>query len=293
LTGQSTAAASITPGPRSREWRTEPPAAQTRLLRGTRPLKRWRYVAAFDDELCVCAADVRIGFAHQTFWALLQRHSGELRERTRLLPRRTEVQMRAARHPGEAGLLRVRDRGVELELLLDEQAGIEALCAHGAAAVWTRKQAGIAARGTVSLDGGPAREVSALAVVDDTAGHHARVTEWRWSAGVGVTAAGDALAWNLVEGVNDPVVGSERAVWRGAEVREPAPVRFAPDLSGIWFADGSRMAFQPEAERSRRDRLLLLESDYRAPFGHFSGTLEGGIELARGSGVMEHHRARW
>ena len=53
-------------------------------MRRGRPLKRWRYVAFFSDELMGCAATVQIGPARQTFWALLDRTSGELRERTRL-----------------------------------------------------------------------------------------------------------------------------------------------------------------------------------------------------------------
>jgi hypothetical protein len=36
-----------------------------------------------------------------------------------------------------------------------------------------------------------------------------------------------------------------------------------------------------------------VRSDYRAPFGWFSGTLPGGIPLAHAYGVVEHHRARW
>ena len=77
---------------------------------------------------------------------------GSLRERTRLLPRRAETV--AARPEGR---MRVRDRGVVLELRLQEEDGIKALCPHGRGEVWTRKQAGIAARGTLALDGGPAR----------------------------------------------------------------------------------------------------------------------------------------
>ena len=34
-------------------------------------------------------------------------------------------------------------------------------------------------------------------------------------------------------------------------------------------------------------------SDYRQPFGTFTGTLGGGVELAEGFGVMERHTARW
>ena len=35
-----------------------------------RPLKRWRWVGVFSEELMVCAAQVRIGPARQSFWAL-------------------------------------------------------------------------------------------------------------------------------------------------------------------------------------------------------------------------------
>jgi hypothetical protein len=57
--------------------------------------------------------------------------------------------------------------------------------------------------------------------------------------------------------------------------------------------DGAQLSFAPEAERSRRENLIIVRSDYRAPFGTFSGTLPGGRELASGLGVVEHHRARW
>jgi hypothetical protein len=273
-----------------------------RLLRGTRPLKRWRYVGIFGEELMACAALVQIGPARQSFWAV-QLPGGEMRERTRMLPRRRELQLglgsageeTPARGAlaAEPGRLRVRDRGVELDLALDEDAGIEALCPHGRFEVWTRKQAGVRAHGTLAIDGGPPREIEALAVIDDTAGHHARRTEWHWSAGVGEAPGGDALAWNLVTGVNDPPSGSERAVWIAGEPHEVARVSFAPDLSRISCDDGSELRFHAEAERSRRENLLIVSSDYRAPFGTFSGTLPGGIALARGRGVVEHHRARW
>lgn len=278
----------------------DPPPAQTRLFRGTRPLKRWRYVGVFSEELSACAALVQIGPARQSFWALHDRSDGSMRERTRMLPRRGEVELTHAPTrsgaPGGArapGRLRIRDRGVDLDVLLEEDAGIEALCPHGRAAVWTRKQAGIEAHGTLSLDGGPARPIRALAVIDDTAGHHARETEWRWSAGVGEGAGGEALAWNLVSGVNDPPTGSERAVWVAGEPHEVPAVTFGEDLASIRCEDGSLLSFTAETERSRSDNLLILRSDYRAPFGTFSGTLPGGVELAGGRGVVEHHRARW
>jgi hypothetical protein len=243
-------------------------------------------VGVFCEELMACAAIVRIGPARQTFWALTMRDGSPLRERTRLLPRPREVVL-------DRGTLRIEDLGVRLELALTEDAGFEARCANGHSYVWTRKQGGIAAHGTLAIDGGPERKIVALAVIDDTLGYHSRHTEWHWSAGVGLGPDGSALAWNLVSGVNDPPTGSERAVWRGGQPQEAAPVSFAADLSSLRCADGSELRFRAEAERSRRDNLLLVASDYRAPFGTFSGQLPGGIELAQGLGVMEHHRARW
>jgi hypothetical protein len=275
-------------------------------------------VGVFCEELMACAALVQVGPARQGFWAVFARDEGRLRERTRLLPpwrRRTEeghgaielVPGRARTEGGHAppesehlrvrkgklGRLRVNDGGVLLDLLLLEDAGIEALCPHGRQEVWTRKQAGIPARGTLSLDGGPPREIEALAVIDDTAGYHARRTEWQWSAGVGDGPDGVALAWNLVSGVNDPPAGSERAVWVAGEPHEAPPVTFAPDLSKITCEDSSELRFDAETERTRSDNFVIFKSDYRAPFGAFTGILPGGIALARGLGVMEHHRARW
>jgi hypothetical protein len=270
----------------------QPPRAQTRLLRGARPRKLWRYVGVFCEELMACAALVQIGPARQSFWALLDREAGWMRERTRLVPRRGELLLHAGRTNAD-GRLRIVDRGVALDLALEEEAGIQALCPHGRFEVWTRKQAGIPAHGTLRVDGGTPREIHGRAVVDDTCGHHARVTEWRWSAGVGEGPDGTALAWNLVSGVNDPPSGSERAVWVDGAPHEVAPVTFAEDLSTIACADGSVLLFEAEAQRSRSERLLIAASDYRAPFGRFSGTLPGGIALARGLGVTEHHRARW
>jgi hypothetical protein len=271
------------------------------LLRGGRPLKRWRYVAVFSEELMACAAIVRIWPARQSFWALYRRDADELRERTRMLPRERALVLHAGRPPGregEAGAaparghLRIRDGGVVLDLALDEETGFSAHCPHGRGEVWTRKQAGIAAHGTLALDGAAPTPVGARAVIDDTAGYHARCTEWWWSAGVGRSPDGRALAWNLVSGVNDPPSGSERAVWIDGEPNEAPPVEFSADLERI-SGGGSQLRFHPEAERAHSENLLILKSDYRAPFGSFSGTLPGGAELASGLGVVEHHTALW
>jgi hypothetical protein len=253
-------------------------------------LKRWRYAAVFCEQLMACAAQVRVGPASQSFWALYLRERCELRERTHTLRGRARVSLTGCS-------VRVADAGVLLELELREASPVTARCVNDGGEVWTRKQAGVRASGTLALDGAPARPVSALAVIDDTAGYHPRRTEWWWSAGVGTASDGRAVAWNLVSGVNDPPTGSERAVWIDGSPHECAPVRFAPDLSEIAFEDGASVRFGAEAQRSRRENLLVVKSDYTAPFGAFSGTLPapggGLVDLAAGLGVVEHHRARW
>ena len=50
-----------------------------RLMRGGRPLKRWRYVGVFGEELMACAALVQVGPARQAFWALYERGEDRLR----------------------------------------------------------------------------------------------------------------------------------------------------------------------------------------------------------------------
>jgi hypothetical protein len=256
------------------------------LFRGSRPLKRWRYVGVFGEQFMICAASVQVGPARQTFWAVFERASAAMTERTRMIPRRGALDL-------TPGRLRIRDDAVLLDLALEEDDGIEAKCPHGNAYVWTRKQAGARARGKLVLGARPPIAIDALAVIDDTAGYHARVTEWWWAAGVGHAPDGTPLAFNLVQGVNDPPAGSERAIWVAGAPHEAPPVRFSADLCSISSDDGSELCFAPEAERCRRENLLLVRSDYRAPFGRFDGTLPGGIEIGHAMGVAEHHRARW
>ena len=263
------------------------PAALARLAlppapmpshRGLRPLKAWRYVGVFGPELMLCLATVRIGLARQAFWAVWDRTSGRLYQRTRL----TRGVIRFDR-----GRARLRDRGVQLDLMLDETAGIETVSRRGRDYAWTRKQGGIRARGTIELEGAR-RTVDARAVIDDTAAYYERHTRWRWSAGVGASGEGQSLAWNLVSGVNDALTQSERTVWIDGRPAEVGPSAFAADLSGV-----DALRFSAEAMRERHENLLLVRSSYRQPFGTFSGELPGGVQLAEGYGVMEEHDVWW
>jgi hypothetical protein len=245
--------------------------------------KRWRYVGVFDHEVMLCAAEVRVGPLGQTFWVLWDRHGGERHAHTSFRPGSDEVTMEGAEVEIDARRLRA-------SLRLGEGAAVESICPSGAGWGWTRKRAGVPVTGTIEA-AGRRWEIDALAVDDESAGYHRRRTSWRWSAGVGSARDGRPLAWNLVEGINDPPRSSERAVWVGGEPYEPEPVSFQGE-AGIEFAAGARLCFTQECERARNENLLLVSSRYRHRFCRFNGSLDG-IELADGLGVMEDHDARW
>src|SRR2546421_138935 len=107
-----------------------------------RPLKAWRYIGVFAPELMLCLGHVRIARAHQTFWAIWDRESQRLYERT------------VIGHGGltlAPGFAQIADEEVQLELHLKESAGIEAICPAGRSYAWTRKQGGAHATGTIAI----------------------------------------------------------------------------------------------------------------------------------------------
>ena len=255
-----------------------------RAMRRGRPLKRWRYVGAYSAEVMVCVCEVHIGPLPQRFWAVA--------ERDRPILTRTTMGPGGVRLEGPRATVSTDE--VRIDLHVDESAGVETVHPSGRDGyVWTRKQAGVPVRGEVVLDGGRRIAIDALGVVDETAGYHQRHTSWRWCAGAGRLTDGRNVGWNLVTGVNDSPKDSERSIWVDGTAFEPAPVEIPEDLSRVEFEDDGELRFAAWAERADRTNLLLVRSSYRQPFGEFSGTLPGGLELAEGHGVMEWHDVRW
>ncbi|HEX6152232.1 MAG TPA: DUF2804 family protein [Solirubrobacterales bacterium] len=245
--------------------------------------KRWRYVGLFAEELMLCAARAEVGPLSQSFWVFLDREGGRHDSHTSLLPGSREVVLDGPR-------LEIDGPNLRASLRLGEAAPIETTCPSGRSEAWTRKRAGMPIEGTVEVPG-RRWQVSGRGVDDESAGHHQRQTSWRWSAGVGTAADGQAVAWNLVEGINDPPQGSERAIWIEGEPSEPPPVRFR-GLEGIDLAEGERLDFSSESAHAHDENYLLIRSRYRHRFGSFSGSL-GGVQLAEGLGVTEEHDALW
>ena len=229
------------------------------LLRSGRPLKRWRYVAVYSPELMLCVGDARIAGIPQRWWAVAL-PDGRLFEGSRL----------------------------DGSLSFGEGQSIEVLSPHGRSCIWTRKTAGIQVKGTVRAGGLSFDVDGPYGFIDESAGYHARRTTWRWSAGVGRLRDGRPVAWNLVDGVHDAAVDSERTVWVEGVPHEVPPVAFAGDLSAV-----GDLRFTEWCAREDHTNLIVMRSDYRQPFGSFAGALPGGLELESGYGVMEWHDVRW
>jgi hypothetical protein len=190
---------------------------------------------------------------------------------------------------------------VSIDLQLGDSRPVEVVSPHGRSYIWTAKRAPVHVRGKVRLGAGPgappATAIRAARLfsfdgdhgfIDESAGYHARHTAWRWSAGVGHSGDGRAIAWNLVDGVHDAPEASERTVWIDGEPHEAEPQPFAPDLSRV-----GDLCFERWSEREHSMSLGLVRSRYVQPFGSFRGSLPGGLELASGYGVMEDHEVSW
>lgn len=291
------------PGPGRPDDLPLPPGGEMPLLGpGRRLRKRWRYIGVFAEEFMLCAARVQVGPAGQTFWAILDRSTGEMAERTRKrMPfGRGEVwSLGADGSPWRIGsqdagvVTSIESGSVRAELRVGEGKWAESVCPSGEPGgwCWTRKRVA-PVECDLRLPGGRRIQVSAVGLEDESAGYHPRHTVWSWSAGVGIASDGRPVGWNLVSGINDPPIGSERAIWIDGEPYEPGPVAFDADLGGITFTGGARLGFSAEAERRADENLVLLRSRYRQPFGTFTGSLDG-VELASAMGVMEFHDALW
>lgn len=292
------------PGPGRPEDLPLPPERMPLRFSGT-TRKRWRYVGAYCDELMLCAARVEVGPLGQTFWAVWERREQRLLERTvtRLPGSRGQVWSedeagKAVAHaPDDGSLVRIEGShpqagAVRGFLRFGGGTWVESVCSNGEGGyTWTRKRAGVPVECDLRI-GGRRVQAQARGVEDESAGYHPRHTVWSWAAGVGELRDGRPVAWNLVDGVNDPPQRSERAIWVEGEPSEPGPVAF-DGLEAVRFHDGAGLRFVQECERRRTEDRMILRYSYRQPFGSFSGTLPGGLELDRGLGVMEHHDAVW
>jgi len=259
------------------------PPQKLKLLNRGRLRKQWRYVAIHSPEVQLCAATINVGPARQTFWAVWDRERQELFEGSHT--RNVGVET-------PEGRLLISDGDVNAEFDLSEVAGVETITPAGRAWAWTRKQGGIAATGVITVPG-KRFEVTAPAIIDDSAGYHDRNTDWRWCSGVGKLSDGRDVAWNFVNGIHDTPGASEQTVWVDGNPFEVNECRISTDLSNTGFPTGERLDFHEEVVRSHYENKVVLRSRYSQPFGKFSGRLPFAGSLASGLGVMETHSVVW
>jgi hypothetical protein len=263
-------------------------------------------VGAFSDELLLCAARINVGPLGQTFWAIWDRTERKLWERTATLMPGARGDVWTEGREGDGLVLHSADEGsvVRIQAKHPEAGEVRAFLRFGSAKwvevvcptsdgqyVWTRKRVDVPVACDVRI-GSRRIETEAHGVEDESEGYHPHHTVWSWSAGVGEATDRRSVGWNLVSGINDPPELSERGIWVDGEPTEPGPVEF-DGLEAIRFDEGSRLDFAGECERQREESRFGVRYTYRQPLGAFSGTLPGGIMLASGLGVMEHHDAHW
>ena len=258
------------------------PPAPMPLPRGRRPLKRWRYVRRLRARAdAVRGHGPRSPGSRRRSGRSGTARAGGCCERTRPAPRPASrcptARVRVARPRGRR---RSRARAAPAS-------AVEVVSRHGAL-VHLDAQAPVRATGLVTLEG-RTLAVDARGLIDETAGYHARHTAWEWSAGAGIAARRRARSC----GTSSPACTTRRAAASARCGSTASRARSGPSRSPRASTPSASLRFAPEAERVRRDDLLLIASDYRQPFGTFAGTLPDGTELASGHGVMERHRARW
>ncbi len=165
----------------------------------------------------------------------------------------------------------------------------------------TEKAAGTAAHLEVALAGRRLVVPEAAGWRDYTAGRQDRRTTWRWAAGAGHATDGTRIGLNASTGMNGCAEGEDLLWVDGAPyplpVEDLAPV--APSTpAGAWrvTGPGTGLDLAPLGERSRREVLGPVVSDYTQPIGRWRGTVTAGgtdpveVDLV---GVAEDHLAVW
>lgn len=165
----------------------------------------------------------------------------------------------------------------------------------------TEKAAGTGAAMELSLGGEVVHVHDAHGWRDWTAGRQDRRTTWRWAAGAGRDTDGTRIGLNASTGMNGAAQG-EDLLWvdglpRPLELSHLAPLD-EDATDGAWQVrgPGTRLELAPLGERSRREHLGPIVSDYTQPIGRWRGTVPGAagspseVELF---GVAEDHLAVW
>ena len=243
-------------------------------LRSRRPLKRWRYVAVYRPELMLCVAHARVAGVRRRWWAVAE-PDGALHEGSR------GVGWSPAARVYETA--RWRSTWSSTRPMAWRSCPVTAAPTSGRASrpAWVS---------------GPACRSPAGMGACRRGGLHRRLRRLPRPpyplALVGRGGPGrDGRARGLEPGGGGARRPPSRASGRCGSTATPVKPSRSPSPPTSRAVGGLR--FRAWSERADRTNRLLLRSDYRQPFGAFSGELPGGIRLAEGYGVMEWHDVLW
>ena len=162
---------------------------------------------------------------------------------------------------------------------LDEGTGVEVVSPHGRSYIWTRKQAG--RRGARARCGWAAASCASTARSASSTSPPATTRGTPRGAGrPGIGVARDGRRGGLEPGRRRARRAARRASARcGSTASRTRWSRWSsPPTCRRWAGCASREWSAREDHTNR----LVMRSDYRQPFGSFSGALPGGCELERG-----------
>lgn len=274
--------------------------------------KRWQFVAVVHPEAFVAAAVARIGALGYGFaYAQDRRHGvpGPHLERYGPLglgmlvtsepqgwSRLSSPGLMVAFEP-QSGAFRIQSKRLEVDATVGPSEAWDAEWPLPNGPHRTRKRMGAPVQGRARLGDVRVDLAGGQALLDWSGSDPPRETCWRWACGVG-ECQGQAIAWNLRTGFDDPLQ-KEDAIWVAGKAQAPsAPAAIAPPPKGApegspWaiHAGDLRLSFEREGVHRAKLDWGFLATRYSQPWGRFTGTWRG--KPLTGYGVVEDHWARW
>lgn len=297
------------------------------LVRRVARRKRWVWAGIATKEVYVAFAIVDVGYASNAFAFVVDLQRGALLSEHSFLGR-PGAGARVGDRPGEGARFEFAGVGGRLRLIRPEgtaswvaevEAGdlrLEALLdtaeAPPPAAIVmkvlegdvtaTQKANLLPSTGKLRAGGRIFDLAGGFGGLDYSNGLLGRTTAWRWAFGLGRTAAGIPLGFNLSDGLSvEP--GQENVMWVGKALHKVGPARFTFDAKhpdGAWQVrteDGHiDLRFAGKGMHAEARNLAVVRSRFAQVAGSFTGTVRiGGVDHALENlpGVTEDQYVVW
>lgn len=284
--------------------------------------KRWLFAIIASDELICCTAVVRMGYAANAFAFVIDRQQHKtIADVTALGPTllanvgRTGSQGAEARFGlgpkqfqidrpigSQTYFVNVRSPQLKIEARLSTKNAPPPLAVvselSGGRFSTTEKGALLEVEGNVIAGGRTFDLKGAWGGYDYTAGLLERHTAWKWAFGMGRSADGKPLAYNLTEGF----VGDRECIaWRDGNIVRVGAARFHFDRERLldpWQikTDKLDVDFDPASLHEERHNMLVIRSRFQQVGGAFRGKLvlpNETVSFDKLPGVTEDQDTLW